>query len=73
MIIIKQANYEDIPAAAQLFHCLWQSHDSEELQSELNEYITLADKVIFMAFDETTPVGAAECGIRHDYVEGTTT
>jgi aminoglycoside 6'-N-acetyltransferase I len=73
MIIIKQAAFEDVPAAAQLFHLLWQSSDPLELQIELKEYIASTNKVIFLAFKDTTLVGVAECGLRYDYVEGTST
>lgn len=69
--MIRQAVIEDSKIVAKLAVLLWPHNEMEELEEELREYITLNKGVIFICFDETVPVGFAQCNLRNDYVEGT--
>lgn len=69
--MIKKAEIEDIKAVAGLAMLLWPENEINDLERELNEYITLNKGAIFIYIHETLPVGFAQCNLRHDYVEGT--
>lgn len=69
--MIKQADIEDSKIVAELAILLWPDNEINALEKELVEYITLNKGAIFICFDETNPVGFAQCNLRNDYVEGT--
>lgn len=68
---IKRAMREDAGIAAGLAVQMWKSHTVDELEQEFTEYINAGCGVIFLAMSEKQAVGFAQCGLRHDYVEGT--
>ncbi|WP_029169198.1 aminoglycoside 6'-N-acetyltransferase [Clostridium cellulovorans] len=69
--MIRQAILEDSRIAAQLAMLLWPDNEISQLEEDMKEYIDSNNGAVFIYFDETTPVGFAQCGLRHDYVEGT--
>lgn len=69
--MIKQAVVEDSNIVAELAVLLWPDNEIDALIKEFQEYIALNEGVIFIYFDETMPVGFAQCNLRNDYVEGT--
>lgn len=69
--MIYKAERKDAHAAAELAGKLWPSHAISEFEKEFTELIGGPDAVVFLAFDGDTPIGFAQCQLRHDYVEGT--
>lgn len=70
-MIIKKAAREEAAAAAGLAIQMWEENTLEELTEEFAEYIQRKDCAVFLAMWENRAVGFAQCGLRHDYVEGT--
>ena len=71
MITIRKAAFSDAAAAADLAVQLWPDHDMRELQTEFESLLTDEGAAVFLACVDETPVGFAQCQLRHDYVEGT--
>ena len=71
MITIRKAAFSDAAAVAALALQLWPDHEVREMQIEFESILTAAEAAIFLAFVDETPVGFAQCQLRHDYVEGT--
>lgn len=69
--MIKQASIEEIKIVTELAILLWEDNEIDDLENEIKEYITLNKGVTFIYFEESVPVGFAQCNLRHDYVEGT--
>lgn len=68
---IERATAEDAGEAAGLAVQMWEDNDVGELTGEFRDYIGGNGGVIFLARTEAGAVGFAQCGLRHDYVEGT--
>ena len=68
---IQQAERKDIAVIAALACRLWPSHTLQEMQIEIGQLLVKPDAVFFLAYEEETAVGFAQCQLRHDYVEGT--
>ena len=69
--MVKKAIKEEAAMVAALAVQMWNSHTIEELEQEFFELINSEDSAIFLAIEDMKPVGFAQCGLRHDYVEGT--
>lgn len=67
---IERAAAEDAGAAAGLAIQMWEDNSIQELTEELCDYMS-GSGAIFLAREENEAVGFAQCGLRHDYVEGT--
>lgn len=67
---IKKATLDENEKIAKLAIQMWDSHTIEELEQDFSEYMS-AGGVVFLAWFENETVGFAQCGLRHDYVEGT--
>lgn len=72
-VIIKKAAIEDAKTVASLAIEMWKSHTIEELTEEFCDYINKDSRVTFLAILDGCVIGFAQCGLRHDYVEGTDT
>lgn len=72
MYHIQQASVTDAPTAARLAAQLWPSHSIAELEAELKSLLAQPDAAVFLAM-APEPVGFAQCQLRQDYVEGSTT
>lgn len=68
--MIRKADPKDYPAAAALAARMWE-HESEELAQGFAEADAAGEGAVFVAEESGQIVGFAQCGLRHDYVEGT--
>lgn len=50
---------------------LWPGHDTEELRKDFKSLLSGQDAAVFLCEAAGAPVGFAQCQLRHDYVEGT--
>ncbi|GKV68658.1 N-acetyltransferase [Sporosarcina sp. NCCP-2716] len=69
--MIRKATLQDANEVAELALLLWPDHTGEELREEMEQILTQSDAAIFLALHDGQPVGFAQCQLRHDYVEGT--
>lgn len=69
--MIIKANPSDAPAVAELAAKMWNHHSVGELTAEFLDIIGSAESAVFLCMDGVQAVGFAQCGLRHDYVEGT--
>ena len=71
MLTIRKAETADLDAVTRLFLALWPSHEEGELRKEFAELLSGDESAVFLSLSDGEPVAAAQCGLRHDYVEGT--
>ncbi len=71
--MVQKAGEKDLPVLAELAVLLWNEHSVAELTQEFSQIMASADAQFFIKYDEGRAVGFAQCQLRHDYVEGTTT
>mgnify|MGYP003441104907 CR=1 FL=1 len=69
--MIYKGKKEDAKLIAELSIIMWQNHTIEELSKEFEEIIANDESAVFVCSIECTPIGFAQCQLRHDYVEGT--
>ena len=67
---IRKAKIEEAGLVAALAVQMWESHTVTDLQEEFEAYIRDGGAV-FLAWKNEETIGFAQCGFRHDYVEGT--
>ena len=70
-IQFKKAAAENAYEIAALATKLWTSHTVEELAEGFAAAINDPGCAVFLVTDGGKTVGFAQCGLRHDYVEGT--
>lgn len=70
-ILIKKATGKEAEMAAGLALQMWEENNIEDLTREFIDYINADNNIILLAMSEDKPIGFAQCGLRHDYVEGT--
>ncbi|MBD5543834.1 MAG: hypothetical protein HDR01_06240 [Lachnospiraceae bacterium] len=70
-MVIRKAISEDAAIVAGLAIQMWESHTVEELTQEFFQCMNKNDSVVFLSIWDGQAVGFAQCGLRHDYVEGT--
>ena len=68
---IRQAVPADAAAVGALAACLWPNHTADEMAAEFSQVLARGDAAVFLAANETESIGFAQCGLRRDYVEGT--
>ncbi|MBQ4526924.1 MAG: GNAT family N-acetyltransferase [Clostridia bacterium] len=71
--MIRKATYNDCRILAELAVQMWEDNTVDSLEAEFSESIKTDDAVFFIKYENETPVGFAQCGLRKDYVEGTET
>ena len=71
--IIKKATIGDAKTIAGLAIQMWKSNTVGELTEEFSDYISKGNCVVVLAMLDNCAIGFAQCGLRHDYVEGTDT
>ena len=71
--MIRKAGISDAGTIADLAVMLWSGHSAGDLIQEFSEVIEKDGTQFFLLYDQDTPVGFAQCQLRHDYVEGTQT
>ena len=69
MKIVAATDHTKRSAAAGLALKLWPEHTRSEMEADLKEHCQ-AGGVVFLAQEENGLIGFAQCGLRHDYVEG---
>lgn len=69
--MIKQANRTDCKILAKLAMQLWEGHSLEELQEEFDRLTENPDAACFIKYVDDNTIGFAQCQLRRDYVEGT--
>ena len=72
-MLIRKASPVDSTRLAQLASRLWPHHTPAELEPEFATLIVSPEAACFLAFDGDEAIGFAQCQLRHDYVEGTST
>lgn len=68
---IRVATLEDVQIVAKLAIQMWKPHTIEELARKFYDYISQDKGRVFIAVADAGAVGFAQCGLRHDYVDGT--
>lgn len=69
--MIRKALSQDLPQITQLACRLWPEHAPSDLLEEMSVLFNQGKVVFFLALEEDTAVGFAQCQLRYDYVEGT--
>ena len=69
---IERAGKQALSDLAALAAKLWE-HPAGELAAEFSELLEQGDAALFLARQNGEAVGFAQCQLRHDYVEGTST
>ncbi|WP_225048808.1 aminoglycoside 6'-N-acetyltransferase [Lacticaseibacillus kribbianus] len=69
--MLKPAGIQDLDQLVTLAAQLWPDHDVGALKAELADIIAQGESQFFLIGDSGAPVGFAQCQLRHDYVEGT--
>ena len=70
--MIRKANMNDLPLLTELALELWPDNGADTMYYDLGKIMTAGESVFFLAYREEVAVGFAQCQLRHDYVEGTT-
>ena len=68
--MIREATKEDVTCIAEMALIMWESN-LEELAEEFEMALENEECVIYLYCVDNMPIGFAQCGLRHDYVEGT--
>lgn len=68
--MIREATREDVACIAEMTLMIWGSH-LEELAEEFEMALNNEECAIYLYQIDNMPIGFAQCGLRHDYVEGT--
>ena len=71
--MVKRAAAKNLADAAALGVRLWPGNTREEMEAEFSQLLSREDAQIFLKFAQNRPVGFAQCQLRRDYVEGTST
>lgn len=69
--MIREVEKQDLPILAELACQLWPHHTADKMLAEYGVGIENQDAAFFLAYAGDTPIGFAQCQLRHDYVEGT--
>ena len=69
--MIRKAERTDLPELGALGALLWPHHSGEELTAEFEKIMSMGKSAFFLARSGGQTVGFAQCQLRHDYVEGT--
>lgn len=72
VIQIKRASVNEAGLVAKLAIQMWDDNSVDGLEVDFINYMNNGGAV-FMAWNDNTAIGFAQCGFRHDYVEGTET
>ena len=71
--MIRMLRVSDKFAVASMVAKLWPSQTEAERAEEIEELFAQQDAAVFLCFAGEVPVGFAQCKLRRDYVEGTST
>ncbi len=68
-MLIRRAVPDDATLLGALAGRMW-AHDDGELAQEFAALTQSPEAACFLAYEDATPIGFAQCQLRHDYVEG---
>jgi len=68
--MIRKAIKTDAAYIAEMAVLMWDSHSVEELTREFESVIENKECAVYIYSIDSLPIGFAQCGLRHDYVEG---
>ena len=71
--MVLKAQKEDLEILADLAVLMWDSYSVGELIAKFSEIISNDRSQFFLKYENDIPIGFAQCQLRYDYVEGTTT
>ncbi len=71
--MIRTATLADCKTLAEMAVQMWSESSVAELESDFSEIINSDASVCFIKFSDNLPIGFAQCSLRNDYVEGTST
>lgn len=69
--MVKEATEKELNVLAEMAVIMWNSHSTEELVDKFVDVLNNDEAQIFLKYIQNIPIGFAQCGLRHDYVEGT--
>lgn len=69
--MISKATKTDVACVAEMAVMMWDSNSIEGLVREFETMLENEECAIYIYRIDNMPVGFAQCGLRHDYVEGT--
>ena len=69
--MIRRADIKDAEVLAALAIQMWKSHELNELTEDFRVLTGNDNAACFLKYVDNKPVAFAQCGLRHDYVEGT--
>lgn len=69
--MIREATHFDVETVANLACLLWPGHTPDDLAPEFSELLENEGAAVFLLVVGEGPVGFAQCQLRRDYVEGT--
>lgn len=69
--MILKAERHDAPVIARLAMQMWEGHDADELTKEFEALLGNPSCAVFLCEENGNRVGFAQCQLRRDYVEGT--
>ncbi len=71
--MVIKAGKQELKALAELAVLMWNNNSADELIAEFTETIANGKAQFFLKYENNTPIGFAQCQLRYDYVEGTST
>ena len=71
--MILKAGKGEVGILADLAVLMWDGNSVNELIAEFSETISNGKSQFFLKYENDTPIGFAQCQLRCDYVEGTST
>ncbi|WP_262315527.1 aminoglycoside 6'-N-acetyltransferase [Lacticaseibacillus parakribbianus] len=71
--MLQLAGPKDLDQLAELAALMWPHHEVCALRAEIASLIAQGQSQFFLIGAMGSPVGFAQCSLRHDYVEGTST
>ena len=69
--MIHRARIEDAEVLAGFAIQMWTDNDPKDLEAEFRGLAMNDEAACFIKYVDDKPVAFAQCGLRHDYVEGT--
>lgn len=69
--MIREATLLEAKEAAKLALLLWPDNNLEEFIQEIKQIIAQPDSTIVLSYHNSEAIGFAQCQLRYDYVEGT--
>lgn len=69
--MLRKATLTDLSVVSALAARLWPDHTAAEMEAEFLPILVTKNTAVFLVYEGNEAIGFAQCGLRHDYVEGT--